>query len=394
MRLWLWLWLGLWLVFHLHILAITEVAQLEFPFDTSQKWVSAGNIQTVSGNYEAWMSGSYLYQVKVNGLAGTFRLLRSTKIPTQFLPKIALITDVGVDGQWLEYLIITKSDPFTLKAVRVEADNTWRLVNSARIPGTSSGADPNWQLFLSEETSTNPSIIYIFGVDLVVAFDYPDWQFGQYVNTSKHVPDLYPMTRVYGAALSELDYQLYMARYGAGALRPGQLVLFTLEDLDGTFKFKTVTFLDSSPANFIARVQSSPTWIFWAQSFSNQGIVYRWTLQEGNFRNAPTDFLSGEKFGPALAKNQAESLIIYSSGPISAPSVGYRLSVLDPQEMSWVDSLSVNNDTVPQLAITDVDEVDNLAVFGTVTNANTMKLVLYQYGPSQTLYGPKTTIKN
>jgi len=49
------------------------------------------------------------------------------------------------------------------------------------------------------------------------------------------------------------------------------------------------------------------------------------------------------------------------------------------QEMRFGNSVLVHNDTVPQLALQDQGEEDGFVVFGTVTTAGTMKLVLFQY---------------
>jgi len=218
----------------------------------------------------------------------------------------------------------------------------------------------------------------MFALDIVVSFDYPTWRFVQSLNVSNYVESLDPITKVYGAAVAELDRELYMARY-AGPLSPGDLVLFDLVDLDGRIEFSTVTYLGTSPDNFVARTMATPTWIFWSQSKPENGITYRWTLRKGQFKNATQPFLTGEAFGPANAKNMGETAILYSSGPIDSNG-GYRLSELDTQGMQWVDSLLVHNDTVPQLATIDIGDEDGFAVFGTVTRVGTMKLLLYQFG--------------
>ena len=56
----------------------------------------------------------------------------------------------------------------------------------------------------------------------MVSLDYNDFQFVQTVNVTNHVSDLVPVTKVYGAAASVLDQELFMARY-AGPLQPGEV---------------------------------------------------------------------------------------------------------------------------------------------------------------------------
>ena len=78
--------------------------------------------------------------------------------------------------------------------------------------------------------------------------------------------------------------------------------------------------------------------------------------------------------------NIAQTQMLYGSGPLNSGNSGYKLHQLDMSNVNFDASLTVNNDTAPQLGLIDTGDYDGYAVIGTMTTANYLKLVLVYFG--------------
>ena len=79
------------------------------------------------------------------------------------MPKIAFVSGVGLDGEYIKILMVTKQNPNKLIEVKVDTTSSkWDINKQVTIPGLE--GTPNWQLIISEEPNASPSILFIFAV--------------------------------------------------------------------------------------------------------------------------------------------------------------------------------------------------------------------------------------
>jgi hypothetical protein len=71
--------------------AITPKTSFTFSNDTSTRWVGVSQVETSALLIQMWMSQQYLYQLSVDTIAGTMKLLYAVPIPQ-------VIQFSGIDG--------------------------------------------------------------------------------------------------------------------------------------------------------------------------------------------------------------------------------------------------------------------------------------------------------